>query len=66
MVDNHEDTVIFFTFWQVCDEIHRYVLKGAFFDVSVELLKGGLLSRDVGLQLLTVGASLYVLFDKGS
>jgi len=41
-------------------------LEGTFFDVGVELLERGFLSRDVGFQLLAVGAPLYVLFNEDS
>ncbi len=46
--------------------VHGDVLKGAFFDVGVESLKGGLLSWDVCLQFLAVGASSDILFNKGA
>ncbi len=64
MVDDGEDAIIVIAFGQVGDEIHQDVLKGSFVDVSVESLKGGFLSRDIGFQFLTIGASLYILFDE--
>ena len=66
LINDCEDAVVFFTFGQVCDEVHGDVLKWAFFDVGVKSLERGLLSRDVGLRFLTVGASLDILFNKGS